>query len=201
MARTQAARRSETRGRLLGAAATLFAERGIDGASVDAIADAGGRTSGALYAHFGSKDGLLIELLDSWLDEVAGATLVEFLAADTLDDRLAALWRNFVGRRQWVRLEHELWQWATREGNHEMRERLLRRYSAAWRALAGAIDIWTRDGEAAPVVPSAQVAPLLVGLLLGLEMQHRVDPDAVTDEVAVAGLRALLGATPKEEPS
>ena len=198
-ARTQAQRRSETRSRLLEAAATVFAERGIEGASVDAIADAAGRTSGALYAHFGSKEGLLLEVVDTWMDEVAAATLADFLTADTLDDRLRALWRNFIGGSQWVRLEHELWQWATRNGNHEMCERLQRRYAGAWRALAGVVDIWARDGEARPVLPGEQVAPLIVGLLLGLEMQHRVDSDAVTDDVAVAGLRLLLGATTKEE--
>ena len=199
MARTQAERRTETRSRLLDAAAAVFADRGIEGASVDAIADAAGRTSGALYSHFGSKEGLLVELLDAWLDEVAGATLVDFLAADTLDERLAALWRNFLGGRQWVQLEHELWRWATREGNDEGRARLQRRYAGAQKALAGAVDIWARDGEAEPALPAEQVAPLLVGLLLGLEMQRRVDPDAVTDEVATAGLRLLLGA--KEDPS
>jgi hypothetical protein len=29
--------------------------------------------------------------------------------------------------------------------------------------------------------------------MIGLEMQHRVDPDAVDDALAVAGLRALIG--------
>jgi hypothetical protein len=42
-------------------------------------------------------------------------------------------------------------------------------------------------------VDDAAVPALLLGLLLGLEMQHRLDPDAVPDDVAVGGLRALLG--------
>ena len=201
MARTQAERRTETRTRLLDAAASVFAAKGIEGASVDAIADAADRTSGALYSHFGSKEGLLVELLDTWMDEVAGATVIDFLTADTLDERLAALWRNFLAGRQWVRLEHELWRWATREGNDEGRERLRRRYAGAWRALAGVIAIWARDAEADPPVPPEQLAPLVVGLLLGLEMQHRVDPDSVTEETATAGLRVLLGVRVKEERS
>jgi hypothetical protein len=35
---------------------------------------------------------------------------------------------------------------------------------------------------------------MVIGLLIGLEMQHRVDPRAVDESVAVAGLRGLLGA-------
>jgi hypothetical protein len=41
--------------------------------------------------------------------------------------------------------------------------------------------------------PGAGVGPAMIGLLIGLEMQHRLDPAAVTDEIALASLRALLG--------
>ena len=55
--------------------------------------------------------------------------------------------------------------------------------------------MWKATGEVDPAVPDRAVAPLLVGLLIGLEMQHRLDPDAVDEEVALAGLGALLGVT------
>ena len=35
-------------------------------------------------------------------------------------------------------------------------------------------------------------APPLIGLLLGLEMMRRVDPDAVTDDLAIAALRGVV---------
>ena len=60
--KTQEERRADTRERLLRAAADLFARKGVDAVSVDAIADEAGRTSGALYDHFGGKDGLLFAL-------------------------------------------------------------------------------------------------------------------------------------------
>ena len=62
---TQGERRADTRQRLLNAAAELFAERGVEGTSIDAIAQRADRTSGAVYDHFGGKDGLLLALLDS----------------------------------------------------------------------------------------------------------------------------------------
>jgi AcrR family transcriptional regulator len=198
MARTQLERRAETEGRFLAAAAAIIAEHGIEGASVDAIAQAAGRTSGALYGRFGSKDGLLFELLDSWKNEVAARTTNDLLDADTLDEQLRALWRNFAeadattGR--WVQLEHELWRWAIREGNDTARERLGHRYRDAWRSVADMLEAWVGAGLIDPPMEVERLAPSLVAALIGFEMEHRVDPGIVDEETVVAALRALVGA-------
>jgi AcrR family transcriptional regulator len=185
---SQERRRSETRGRLLDAAADLFAERGIDGSSIDAIAEAADRTSGAVYDHFGGKEGLLFALLQRWLDDVAVVIDAEVATATTLDEVLAALWRNVAspppGRERWIALEHELWSWAARHpsaGDH-----LARRYRAAWSAMEQAAARW----EGADPVPGSGAA--LTGALLGLAMMRRVDPAAVDDAMAVAVLRSAL---------
>src|SRR5665213_1705824 len=91
MSRTQQERKAETRARLLAAAADLFAEQGIDAVSVDAVAEAAGRTSGAVYAHFGSKQGLLLALLDSWKDSVLTVLLAEVAVSDSPAGQLAAV--------------------------------------------------------------------------------------------------------------
>ena len=70
MPRTQEDRKAETRSRLLEAAADLFARRGFHGVSTDTVADAADRTSGALYAHFGAKEGLLLALVNAWAEDV-----------------------------------------------------------------------------------------------------------------------------------
>src|SRR6516162_10074454 len=54
---------TETRERLLRAAADMFAERGYDGTRVADIAAAAGLSNGALYAHFASKAELLVGAL------------------------------------------------------------------------------------------------------------------------------------------
>lgn len=51
-----------TRAELLAAARRVFAERGYEGASVGDVAAAAGYTKGALYANFGSKEELFLEL-------------------------------------------------------------------------------------------------------------------------------------------
>jgi hypothetical protein len=35
----------------------------------------------------------------------------------------------------------------------------------------------------------------VIGLLLGLEMMRRIDPDAVTDDIAIAALRGVVAST------
>jgi AcrR family transcriptional regulator len=196
MARTQAQRRADTRDRLLQAAAARFAADGVERASIDAIADDAERTSGSVYAHFGSKEGLLLALLDSWKNDVVVASTAEISAAASTDERLAVIWRNFAdppgdGGR-WLQLEHELWLYATR--HPDVLDRLAQRYRDVWQETSDELQAWQSTGEIDPPVPDGALAPLLVALLIGLEMQHRLDPHAIDERVAVAGLAALLGA-------
>jgi AcrR family transcriptional regulator len=195
MPRTQAERRADTRERLLRAAAARFAAEGIDAASIDAIADDAERTSGSVYAHFGSKEGLLTALLDSWKNDVVVAATAEMSAARSTPERLVALWRNFADPAgdggEWVQLEHEFWLYATRHA--DARDRLAQRYRDVWELVRVELDAWEATGEIEPPMSRDALGPLLVALLIGLEMQHRLDPDAVDDDVALAGLGALLG--------
>lgn len=55
-------RRETTRQRLLDAAAEVFAEVGLDAASVEAICERAGYTRGAFYSNFETKDELFFEL-------------------------------------------------------------------------------------------------------------------------------------------
>lgn len=184
---TQGERRAQTRRALLDAAAALFAEKGVDGASIDAIAETADRTSGAVYDHFGGKEGLLFALLEGWVDDVAAVITAELATTTTLDEHMATLWRNVsrpvAGEGRWIALEHELWSYAAR--NEAAREHLARRYQAAW----GGVDAAFAGPDGVPV------GPAVIGLLLGLEMMRRIDPSAVTDELAVAALRGVVTGT------
>ncbi len=55
-------RRENTRTRLMDAAAEMFAEVGIDAASVEAICECAGFTRGAFYSNFASKEELFLAL-------------------------------------------------------------------------------------------------------------------------------------------
>ncbi|NEB66371.1 helix-turn-helix transcriptional regulator, partial [Streptomyces fulvissimus] len=52
-----------TRRSLLEAAALLFAEQGYAGTSVNDISARSGRTSGAVYFHYASKEGLALAVV------------------------------------------------------------------------------------------------------------------------------------------
>ncbi len=188
---TQEERRTETRAALLEAGATLFAERGIAGASVDAIAQAAGRTSGALYDHFGSKEGLLFALLETWVGDAAVAIAAEQATATSVDEWVAAMWHAVArppsGDGRWIALEHELWSHAAQ--SDDAGRYLAKRYQAAWAGIEDHLSQWVDR-------PAPGVGATVIGLLLGLEMMRRVDPSAVTDEVAVTALRAVLGTDP-----
>ncbi|HWI32104.1 MAG TPA: helix-turn-helix domain-containing protein [Microbacterium sp.] len=54
--------RENTRARLLDAAAEVFAEVGLDAASVEAVCERAGFTRGAFYSNFETKDELFLEL-------------------------------------------------------------------------------------------------------------------------------------------
>jgi AcrR family transcriptional regulator len=62
-----------TRKRMLDAASQSFRSGGYAGIGVDGIAKAAGVTSGAFYAHFGSKDNAFSSVLNAGLDEVLEA--------------------------------------------------------------------------------------------------------------------------------
>ena len=198
---TQEQRKAETRQRLLDAAALLFAERGIEAVSIDAIAEAADRTSGAVYAHFGNKDGLLQALVEILVNETAAVMDAELSMAVEGDDQLAALWQTFANpppgpeprldaaRARAVALRRPprrgpLAPVGPLRGGPAM--------TASMRAVAA-------DDSRPPRHARAGRAALLV-VLLGLEMQHRLDPDAVPDDAAVVGLRAHR-ARPKPKPT
>ena len=197
---TQGERRADTRRRLLTAAAELFAERGVDGTSIDAIAERADRTSGAVYDHFGGKDGVLFALLDTWVEELGAVIGAELATATTLEERLGVLWHNVsrpvVGGDRWISLELELWTHAAR--NADARDHLVRRYRGAWKGIVALAD---QSGDASPRRgPSGTserdgVGPAVIGVLLGLELMRRVDPATVTDELAVTALVGVFTGT------
>ncbi|HTO01717.1 MAG TPA: TetR family transcriptional regulator [Microthrixaceae bacterium] len=63
----------ETRERLLGAAARVFELKGFEGATVSLIASEAGVSSGAIYAHYGSKAELLVDALSAHREQVTAS--------------------------------------------------------------------------------------------------------------------------------
>ena len=101
-------RESQTRGRILRAALRQFADRGYEGAAVQAIVNAARVTKPTLYYYFGSKAGLYQALIDWAHDEryrlmceaaEHGGTL-----AEQLTEILAALFEFINDHRPLMRI-------------------------------------------------------------------------------------------------
>jgi AcrR family transcriptional regulator len=206
MGRTQEERRAETRGLLLDAASDLFAHKGFHATTAEAVAAAAGRTTGALYDHFGGKEGLLVALLERWVERRVVDLTAVIEGADDLRDRLGAMWEGVVvgadddgsgpADGEWLLLEIELWLHAVRDPELAMVG--AERFGVMRDGLAGALDEWSSDYAFELPVRSNDLAAQLIGLLLGAAFQHRLDPTAVTRQTVVEGLERLLGLSATE---
>ena len=196
MGRTQEERRAETRAQLLDAAADLFARKGFHATSAEAVAAAADRTTGALYDHFGGKEGLLVALLEQWIEQTILDTAANVEAAAGLDGRLAELWRGLVRRYSetgdaWLLLEFELWLHAVRDP--EMGVVGAERFQVLRAGLATGFSDWSTELGFDLPAPADELAVQVIALLLGAAFQHRLDATAVPESTVVAGLSRLLG--------
>jgi AcrR family transcriptional regulator len=98
---TRTERSRKTRQQLVTVATRLFAERGYDGTSIEAILQEAGVSRGSLYHHFDSKDALFEAVLTALLEETGQQTV---LAAAGAGDAASAL---RAGSRAWVRLARD----------------------------------------------------------------------------------------------
>ncbi|MFF3014782.1 TetR/AcrR family transcriptional regulator [Streptomyces sp. NPDC057939] len=196
----QERRKAETRGRLIDAAAELFAHNGYHAVSAEAVADAAGRTTGALYSHFGGKEGLLLALLEVWKERTAQDLTAEMAASADREDpsvHHSAMWRSLTRPHpergdSWLLLEAELWLHGAR--GPLVGTRLADRYAEVRARLGEGHAERSQAAGTPPARPPQETGALILGLLLGLAMQHRLDPRAVPDSLVVDALGVLLAA-------
>jgi AcrR family transcriptional regulator len=193
----RSARRAETRARLLHAAAEVYALHGFGGATLDEVAAQAGLTKGAVYDHFGSKENLLLALMEEYLAGQVAAQLMLF------DRERASAERPLAGSEDWMarlhespdrfRLFVELWTHAQRD------EQLRRHLAGALRTLhatfAGFAATSAADaGVQGPAGAPEQFANVTLGLGIGLAMLELTDPDTIPDGLLGAVLSMLIGA-------
>src|ERR1700760_4586108 len=83
--------RDDTRDKLFEAAARVFEDQGIGGASIEAIAAAAGFSRGAFYSNFASKDELIIAMLEDHVAQTVRRNLDLLSRHKSLADFLEAL--------------------------------------------------------------------------------------------------------------
>ncbi|WP_412076348.1 TetR/AcrR family transcriptional regulator [Streptomyces xanthophaeus] len=191
----QERRKSETRTRLIDAAAELFARKGFHAVSAEAVADAAGRTTGALYSHFGGKEGLLLALLEVWKERTAEELAAEIAGSADPAVHFSAMWNSLTRPRpdrgdSWLLLEAELWLYAAR--GPLVGGLLAQRYAEIRAQLGEGLADWGEATGTPLTRPPEETGALVLGVLLGLAMQHRLDPQGIPDALVVEALGELL---------
>ncbi|GAA2257335.1 MULTISPECIES: TetR/AcrR family transcriptional regulator [Kitasatospora] len=186
--------RQQTRERLVTAAAELFAERGVNGASVEQIAERAGYSRGAFYGNFEDKNGLVLELLKQRTLHERQEVEEIGRGAESFEEMLAALrtWHRERGRHlaDWLALRMELVLHALR--NPEVRPLLAEREELASAAIAEGLRYELARRGAVPPADPAFLALIVHALEDGLLIQRLLRPDEFTDEVVVDAFELLL---------
>jgi AcrR family transcriptional regulator len=93
-------RTRETRELLLRAAETIFIRDGYSGADLDEIAALAGRTKGAIYGHFKSKEDIFMAMIEQ-RREAARTRMYDLMAsATTVEDNVAAFRKFYLEQAQ-----------------------------------------------------------------------------------------------------
>ena len=191
--------REETRQRLFEAAAAAFAEHGIGGASVEAIAAAGGLTRGAFYSNFADKDELITAMLADHVEQTTRRHL-ELLARhrdpDSFVAALAAADRSEqdpLGRSPLLHVELILH--AARAA--ERRPELTGFLHARRRLIVDIVEGTELAASLGPGIDPEQVAAMLLAMEDGFRLHRLIDPDGTPPDsfLRSVGLlqRALSG--------
>ncbi len=193
--------RDEVRRRVMAAAARLFAERGVRGASLDQIALVAGFTKGAVYSNFASKNDLLVQLARQLAIRQVESLVIDIAPSTPFPDMLAVL-RDRLGpitpeRRQMFALISEL----RREGelNPEVMSAFVEGRAAVHEAVRSLMEAYLgQHPELQSILPARTLATLAVAVTMGMAFDapylHQAGAGDVLAEVfgvlAAAGRRA-----------
>src|SRR5204863_5968771 len=96
VARARQERGVRTEEAILQATMRLLAARGIQGMSLDLLAEDVGVAKSSILWHFGSKEELLLRVSERVFDEIARGPARDILALPTLEARSEAMWRFYA---------------------------------------------------------------------------------------------------------
>ena len=159
------------RAAIVDAARRVFAEHGLDGASIRLIARAAGYTPGAIYFYYPGKEHIYGDILSESLAALGRAVKDAAAAATDGEARLRAAARAFFvyyrDHPDELELGFYLFQGIRRRGlTPELDRQLNGRLIAVLRVLAAAVREFGRLDEEAANLETVATASQLVGILL-----------------------------------
>jgi TetR/AcrR family transcriptional repressor of bet genes len=186
----------ERREAILKAAFRVAARERLTGLTAQAVAHEAGVSKGLVFFHFGSRDGLLVELLD-WLLEhtVVARADDEVRALPTPQERLLEVIRRDVEalpkQRERVELFFDYWVMGTRHpGVRDSIRAALDRYRDALRPLSS--EVVAADPERYAGITADGLAGVAAGFIEGCALQVVMDPERFSVARSLDTLRALV---------
>jgi AcrR family transcriptional regulator len=191
--------RDDTRDKLFEAAARVFEEQGIGGASIEAIAAAAGFTRGAFYSNFKSKDELIIAMLE---DDVEQSTrrhldlltrhrnLADFIEAMKTMDRSQ---QDPLGRSPLLHMEMVLFVARAEKRRPELAKRL----RAGRKLIADIIETTSKNNGKDPGLAPAWWGAIVLAMEDGFRLHRLIDPETTPADSflgAIGDLHRAIGA-------
>jgi AcrR family transcriptional regulator len=189
--------RDETRDKLFEAAARVFEEQGIGGASIEAIAAAAGFTRGAFYSNFVSKDELIIAMLEDHVAQSIRRSLDLLAKHQNLDDFLDAFKRmdrsqqDPLGRSPLLHMEMILFVARAEKRRPELAKRL----RARRKLIADIVETTLNDSGRPASVNPAWTAAVVLALEDGFRLHRLIDPETTPADSFLRALSDLRRAT------
>ena len=190
--------RDDTREKLFEAAAPVFEEQGIGGASIEAIAAAAGFSRGAFYSNFKSKDELIIAMIE---DHVAQSirrnldllarhrNLADFIDALKTMDRSR---QDPLARSPLLHMEMILFVARAEKRRPELAQRL----RARRKLIADIIETTSKNSGRNASPTSAWTGAILLALEDGFRLHRLIDPETTPADSflrAIGDLRKAVG--------
>ncbi|HLM10463.1 MAG TPA: TetR/AcrR family transcriptional regulator [Thermoleophilaceae bacterium] len=199
---TREERKAHTRARLMRSAAKVAAQRGLERASLDEVAEEAGFTKGAVYANFASKEALFLAMLDARfaerLEELDAILSTEQDPDTQAREAAAAFIAAIESEPEWERLFFEFTIYAAR--NEGFRRELVERHRMLRARVAELLERRARRLGMEPQVPPEQVATMTFAMANGIALERLLEPEAVPDglypemmAIFFNGLRARAG--------
>jgi AcrR family transcriptional regulator len=176
---------ARTRSQLLEAAGKVFADRGLERATVDEVAGEAGYTKGAFYANFKSKEDLFLTMLD----ERFGKRLQEIdrvlESGASVQDQARQAGQDFTDYLrtdpEWSRLFFEFAVQAMRD--EEFRQELVTRHRAIRARIAEGFESHKETIGGEPPFPAEDVAMMTYAMGDGFALAQILEPEDVPDDL------------------
>ena len=193
--------RDDTREKLFEAAAQMFEQQGIRGASIETIAAAAGFSRGAFYSNFKSKDELIIAMLEDHVEQSIRRNLDLLARHKNLADFIDALKTMDRSRQDPLAraplLDMEMILFVARA--EKRRPELAQRLRARRKLIADIVETTARNSGKNPSLNPAWISAIVLALEDGFRLHRLIDPETTPADSflrAIGDLQRAIGNSP-----